>query len=235
MNTQQSAVALRIIIVAAVTGVDGDSLDQLSSFELPDGMLVSVVSGALYRLDKTSTAAASSAVGAVVAPGAGPGNFLALSGTGASASLAMQLNGTAALAGSAGFTTVANTWIALPAGTGFYFASAANVFTPSSSAGTLVYSGPDAAYRLTASATVESSTAADEVDLAIDTLSVLLGTTTFVGSAGATNAPATAPGAAVSTSIIRTLTAGETIQVLARSVGGHTLTVPHLNLIATPL
>jgi hypothetical protein len=238
MNTQKSAVALRLIIVAAITGVDGDSLDQLNSFELPDGMLVSVISqGALYRFELSSTATPSSTVGNVVAPAAGPGRFVLIpGGGGASAILSEQISGTALLAAAAAFAVVQNTWIAIPGGTGFYTAPTGGVFTPNSSTGTLTYAGPDASYRISATATIESGTAADEVDLAIDTLGTLAATTTFVPSAGVTNALATAPGASVSTSVIRTLHDGNVIQALVRNVtGAHNLTVPHLNLIASPL
>jgi len=239
MNTQKSAVALRLIIVAAITGVDGDSLDQLNSFELPDGMLVSVISNqALYRFDLTSIATPSSVVGAVVAPGAGPGNFILIpGGNGAAAILSEQISGTALLAAAASFPVTQNQWIAIPGGTGFYVATEnGGVFTPNPTTGILTYNGPDASYRLSATATVESATGADEVDVAIDTLSVLIGTTTFVSSAGVTNAPATAPGASVSTSVIRTLHNNNVVQVVVRNVSGaHNLTVPHLNLIASPL
>jgi hypothetical protein len=235
MTTQQSAVALRLTIVAAVTGVPGDSLDQLSSFELPDGALISVVGGALYRLDKSSTATPSSTIGVVVAPGAGPGNFLLLSGGDATTS-SIQMSGTALLAASSPFAVVQNTWIGLPSGGAFYTAPTGTIFTRDASAGTLTYNGPGGTYRLSLTATVESATAADEVDLAIDTTSSLVGTTAFVPWAGVTNAPATAPGISVSASVIVTIATGAVIRPVVRNVtGAHNLTVSHLNLIAAPL
>jgi hypothetical protein len=233
MNTQKSAVALRFTIVAAVTGVDGDSLDQLNSTELPDGALVQVVGGGLYRLDKLSTATASSAIGVVVAPGAGPGNFIFVTGGDAALS-SIEMAGTTTLAASASFPVVINQWTVIPSATGSYTAPADTIFSRDTAAGTLTYNGPGGVYRLSCSITVVSATPADEVDLAIDQ-GALVGTTTFVSNAGVTSAPA-APGAQLSTTILATLVTGTVIRPVVRNVtGAHNLTVTHLNLIASPL
>jgi hypothetical protein len=235
MNTQQSAVALRFIIVAALSGVDGDSLDQLSSHELPDGMLVSVLSTkAIYRLDKLSTL---TPVSGVVAPGAGPGRFIFFAGQLASP-FAMQVTGTAALSGATAETD--DTWIATPVGTNFYAASAPNgIWSVGLSSGIATYEGPSGMqYRVTVGATLASAVAAQSVEIASDRNGVLIGSTVFVGYAGVANvSPTTAGlGSYVQSTALITPAPGDTVQAIMRDTSAsNNITVSHLNMVITPV
>jgi hypothetical protein len=235
MNTQQAAVALRFIIVAAVTGVDGDSLDQLSSYELPDGMLVSVISTqAIYRLDKLSTLTPGIGGPAIVAPGAGPGNFLLQ--VGFDDLRAVQVTGTAALTGATAETD--DTWIALPAGSNFYALSdVSGFFSLNPTTGIVTYSGPPGRYKLSVKATIASAVAAQSVEIIPSVNGGFLGTTTYRGYAGIANVSPTTPGlgSQVSSDLITSLATADTVQAAARDTSAsNNITVSQLSLICSP-
>lgn len=235
MNTQNAAVALRFIIVAAVTGVPGDSLDQLSSYELPDGMLVSVIANqAIYRLDKSGTAATSGT--SVVSPGAGPGIFNYVTGTSGSP-LTAQVSGTASLTGTTAETD--DTWVNLPAGTGFYTSNDGDAWTVSTTSGILTYAGPSGRhFRVSVSATVASAVAGQSVEIASSVNAALVGTTTFVPSAGVANVSPTTVnlGSHVLSETLVGLNAGDTIAAIVRDTSAsNNITVSHMNMVILPV
>lgn len=237
MNTQQSAVALRFLIVAAVTGVDGDSLDQLITNQLPDGMLVSVLSNeGLYRLVKTSTDAAAGE--GVVVPAAGPGRFLLLElGVGASPFTA-QVSGTTNLTGATAETD--DTWIVMPVGTNFYTAAPLGAaWSVSLSSGIATYEGPAGkVFRVSADASLASAVAAQSVELAIDRNGQLTGTTSFVKYAGVANVSPTTVNLAsqLHSEALFTLNPGDVLAAIMRDTSAsNNITVSHMNMVLTPV
>lgn len=237
MNTQRSAVALRLIIVAAVTGVEGDSLDQLNTNELPDGMLVSVLSNeGLYRFVRTSTDIAAGA--GVVVPAAGPGRFLLLElGIGASP-FTVQVSGTTNLTGTTAETD--DTWIGTPVGTNFYTAAPlGDAWSVGLSSGIATYEGPAGkTFRVSVDATLASAVAAQSVELAIDRNTQLTGTTSFVKYAGVANVSPTTVnlGSHLHSEAIFTLNPGDVIAAIMRdTTASNNITVSHLNMVITPV
>lgn len=236
--SQLSSVALRVNIIAALTAVDGDSLDQINTGKYPDGAEFYVLSTkSLYRLDKTSTQAASASV---FVPNAGPGRFMLQPGSARSNTLAGGVNGTASLAAAGGFTVVQNTWVALTAGSAFYanlFPSAG--FSVVSTTGIMTYLGPTGqSYKVSLSASIASATASDTVELASTTNGALIGATTFVGAAAVADVSPTTAGemSCLSFNGVVTLAANDTIQAVVRNTtGANNLTVKHVSLVLTPL
>lgn len=237
MNTQKSAVALRFIIVSALTGVDGDSLDQLNTSELPDGALVSVIAGGgLYRLNKTSVATTLSP--GVIAAGSGPGAYVYVSGADTNP-FAVSANGTAALAAAAAFAEVGSTWIACPSGAGFYASGvASSLFTLNTTSGILTYAGPPKEFAVNVSATVAASVAGQSVELHPSVNGALIGTTTFAGAAGVANVPPTTAnlGTQLSSRLNVQIPTGATIQAIVRDTSAsNNIAVSHLSLHITAL
>ena len=78
----ESSVALRILGArATLLGADGDALENVITFDLPDGSLCWVTAAeAPYRLYKTSTLAANGTT--IIAPSAGPGRWIRDAGAG---------------------------------------------------------------------------------------------------------------------------------------------------------
>lgn len=233
MTTQQSAVALRLIIVADVTGVDGDSLDQLSSYELPDGMLVSVIATAsIYRLDKLSAQAATAGI---VVPGAGPGRFVFVNGLGASP-FATQVTGTVSLSGATAETD--DTWIALPSGSGFYSATGGG-WSVNTTTGVATYHGPPGLqFRVSVGATIASAVAAQSVEIASDRNGIFVGTTTFLGYAGVANVSPTTVGLGsyVHSELLITPAVGDTVNPIMRDTSAsNNITVSHVNMVIAPV
>lgn len=244
MTTQQSAIALRLIIVGelGVPSVSNpsDSLVAVNTSELPDGAQAFVLSTrSTYRLNKFST---QTAVGTAFVPAGnvGGGVWFFESGGDAVASnpFIYQATGTASLTGAQ--TPVLNTWIALPSGSGFYTSGIGNgVFSLNTSSGLITYDGPAGArYKASAIATLECGTAAQGMELAITQNGVLIGTTTYDGTAGGASAdPTTAGlGECISTSKLITIAStGDTLQAVMRNITGTgTLNATHLNLLLTP-
>lgn len=236
--TQLSSVALRVNIIAALTAVDGDSLDQINTSQYPDGAEFFVLSvKALYRLDKTSTQTASATV---IAPGGGLGRFMLQPGTARSSTLSGGVGGTASLAAAGGFTVVQNTWIALTAGSSFYvalFPSAA--FSVAVNTGIATYTGPAGqSYQVSMSASIASATASDTVELAATPNGALIGTTSFVSAAAVADVSPTTAGemSCLAYNGFLTLAAGDTIQPVVRNTtGANNLTVKHVSMVLTPL
>lgn len=230
MNTQRSSVALRSIIVAAVTGVPGDSLDEINSAQLPDGAEVFVVSqGSVFRLDKTSTVTPNAAV---IEPAGGPGRFIYQSGT--SGGDSFQFTGTANLTGTSAATD--DTWLALPSGANFYAQLAQSGFwTVSTTTGIATYAGPTARVKVTGVLTISSAVAAQAVEAAITVNQTLVGTTTADYVAASANVPPTTPGLAVQLMAQRfySLSEGDTVSLAFRTTSGsNNLTVSRVSLIA---
>lgn len=236
--TQLSSVALRVNIIAALTAVDGDSLDQINSSQYPDGAEFFVLSTkALYRLDKTSTQTASATV---IASNGGPGRFMLQPGGARSNTLAGGMGGTAALAAAGGFTVVASTWIALTAGSSFYVALfPSSAFSVAVNTGILTYTGPaSASYKVSLSASIASATASDTVELAATVNGALIGTTSFVSSAAAADVSPTTAGemSCLAYNGFMTLAAGDTLQPVVRNTtAGNNLTVKHVSMTLAPL
>lgn len=235
-NTQRTPPALRFVIVSAVTGVPGDSLDQLNSAPYPDGSLFSVaITGAIYRLDKTSTAAAQEI--AIVAPLAGPGRFVYVTG-GSTNPVIHQTTGTAALAASAAFAETANTWTAFPSGANFYVSTVPGLFTLNTTTGIVTYNGAsEGTFRISLSATLSSATAAQAIELAPSISGAHIGTGDFIGHAGVANVPPTTAnlGIELSSSLVTGFSHGDTIQAIAKDdTGSNNITVSRLNLIIAP-
>lgn len=234
--TQLSSVALRVNIIAALTAVDGDSLDQINSSQYPDGAEFFVLSTkALYRLDKTSTQTASATV---IASNGGPGRFVLVSAR--SNTLAGGMGGTASLAAAGGFTVVASTWIALTAGSSFYVALfPSSAFSVAVNTGILTYTGPaSASYKVSLSASIASATASDTVELAATVNGALIGTTSFVSSAAAADVSPTTAGemSCLAYNGFMTLAAGDTLQPVVRNTtAGNNLTVKHVSMTLAPL
>jgi hypothetical protein len=228
-NTQQSAVALRVTIVAAVTGVTGDSLDQINSSKFPDGAEFFVLSNrSLYRLNKADTTPPVGAL--VVKPDGGTGNFILVPGGGGLVSgLTEQIAGTAAFTASGSFAVVQNTWIQIQAGANFYVATqVSDAFTVNTTTGYLSYVGPTGArFRVTASVSLASATAADLMNFAVTQNLALVGTTTDLVTRAACNADPTTPGLASQLTFtgIFTLTNADALAAVVRNVtGAHNLT-----------
>lgn len=233
-NTQRAAVALRFTIVAAVTGIPGDSLDQLNSSQLPDGALVWVVSAqALYALNKTSTAAADSVIGAVVAPLNSPGRFVYVSG--GHNALAAQFTSTGSISGTTAETQ--NTWVALPSGTNFYQSAPIGNFTLNTTTGVATYNGPSQRFLYTGVITVASAVAAQALEVALSLNGAFIGATTTILSAGAAGVPPTTANLPVqiTTSAFIGMAAGNTIQLIARDdTASNNITISRASLTAIP-
>ncbi len=245
MTTQQSAVALRLIIVGelgtpSVTD-PGDSLVGVNTSELPNGCQAYVLSlNAIYRLHKFSTQAA---VGTAFVPAGNLNGGVWFFESGGDATgenpFIYQATGTASLTGASGAVTQ-NQWIALPDGTDFYASGMANgVFAVNTASGVVTYTGPaNARFKASAIATMECGTAAQGMELAITQNGALIGTTTFDGTAGGASAdPTTASlGECISTSKIITIAStGDTLQAVMRNITGTgTLNATHLNLLLSP-
>ena len=240
-NLQNFPPALRFIIVSAVTGVEGDSLDQLSSFELPDGCLISVAAtGSLYRFVLGSTATATVGT-SIVLPPAGPGAFEILVNT---TSPGFQMNGSALLAASAAYAETDNTWVATPSGTGFYALGAASgLFTLDTATGIVTYNGPPnpevgTVFRVKIQATISASVAGQSVEIAPSLNGSFIGTTSFIGYAGVANvSPTTANlGSQIATEGFYQLGGGNTLQAIVRDTSAsNNITVSHISLIISPV
>lgn len=232
-DTQRSAVALRFIIVAAVSSPVEDSLAGLGTAELPQGAECFVTATrSVYRLDKPSTVTPI-ADGSVVAAKNG-GNWILFGG--ALDPRVTQAVGTASLASSGAFAVVQNTWIGMPSGSGFYAPepAASGSFTLATGTGILTYNGPAWRYRVTATATVASATSADNIELAISPTPTIIGGTTFQDTAGSIFVAATT-GEQITTSRVLGLANGDTLQAAVRNLtGAHNLTVSHLNITLQP-
>jgi hypothetical protein len=233
-NTQRAAVATRISIVAAVTGVLGDSLDQLNPAKLPNGALIVIATtGAVYRYSLTSTATASTPLGNVILPATGVGRFIYVSG-GSVDPRSVQVTGTASLTGATAETD--DTWIATPSGTGFYIGTTTVSMPISTTTGIITYVGPTQQYKVTLSATLASAVAAQSLELAISVDGAFIGTTTALNDSAVANVPPTTAGLAISMTTQRlvTLVSGQTLQAIMRDTSAsNNITLSKLNLIAT--
>lgn len=233
-NTQRAAVALRYTIVSAVTGIPGDSLDQLNTAKMPDGALVFAVNrAALYYLDKSSTATANSSVGAVVAPLGGPGRFIYLNG--ATNPFAAQFTSTGSLTGTTAET--ANTWIALPAGTNFYQSGPDGDFTLNTTTGIATYNGPTQRFRVTSSISIASAVVAQQVEVALSVGGGFIGTSTTIPSAGSASVPPTTVNLPIqiTSNVILSLANADTLQVIVRDdTASNNITVSRMNTVVTP-
>lgn len=233
-NTQRAATALRLTIVAAVSGVPGDSLVDLNSAKLPNGGLIVIAStGAIYRYSATSTATANPSLGNVITPPNGVGRYIFVSG-GASDPRSIQVTGTAALLASAAFAATQNTWAAFPTGANFY-ASTAGIWTVNTTTGVAIYSGPAQQFRILATATVSSATAAQSMELALSLDGASIGGTGGLSEAGIASAPPTTAGLQIelTTQRLVTVPSGSSIQPIVRNTGGsNNISVDALSLIA---
>lgn len=239
MTTQQSAVALRVLIVGEVgypsVTDPSNSLAGLNTAELPDGASAFVVAtGAVYRLHKASTQAG---IGnsVFVPPSGGPGCWFYESG--GDSLFNFQETGTASLTGAQVMTV--NQWAQLPSGSGFYQTSSSGTpFSQSSTSGVVTYTGPNKRFRVRATATLSCATAAQALELAITQNDFLIGTTTFDGTAGAASAdPTTANlGITVVTEKVVILANNDAVRPVMRNTTatpGNT-NATHLNLVISP-
>jgi hypothetical protein len=234
MNTQRSAVALRFIIVSAVSGVDGDSLDQLNSAQIPDGAYVSIAStGVLYRYSLSSTASTTNNGGAVVAPPNGVGRYIIqLSSSGDPRNV--QVTGTAALTGATSVTD--DTWIATPSGANFYAAANEGAWTGNTTTGLATWSGPVTQILARGIASLASSVAAQSLELAFSLNGAGIGTTGAFNDSAVASVPPTTAGLAISlvTQRIVTVGPGSTLQLMMRDTSAsNTITLSKLNVILT--
>lgn len=234
-NTQRAATAVRLTIIGTLTGVPGDSLDQLNPSKLPNGAVIMVAdTGALYRYSLTSTATASTSLGLVIATPTGIGRYIFIAGGVADPS-SVQVTGTAGLLGSAAFAVVQNTWIALPSGANFY-AGTASVWTPNTTTGIMLYQGPPRQFRIMASATVSSATAAQAMELALSLDGAVIGSTGASSDAGVASVPPTTANLQIElvTQRLVTVPNGSTIQPILRNTSGsNNVSVDLVNMIAT--
>lgn len=232
LNTQRAAVALRHTIVASVTGIPGDSLDQLNTSKMPNGALVFVVStGGLFYLDKTSTLTATGS-GAVVAPGAGPGRFIYMSGL--SNPFGAQFTSTGGLTGVTAETQ--NTWIALPSGTNFYQSGPDGDFTLNTTTGVATYNGPSRRFHVTASVSIASAVVSQQMEVAISAGGAFIGTTTTLPSAGSASVPPTTVGLAIqiTSDLILSIGPGSTLQTIVRDdTASNNITISRMNMVVT--
>jgi hypothetical protein len=245
-DTQRAAVALRNIIVGSLGVVDStdpsDSLDGVNTTELPNGALAYVLTngGGTYRLNKLNSTTAQTVDGSVIAPLAGPGRWFFVGNSIGSDPRVAQSQGGVGLQSSSSFAVVQDTWIALPSGSNFYgFGRQSSYWTLDTTTGVYTYTGPTgAAFLMTAQATVASATAAEVIEFALMTGSgSVIGTTTFVGSAGRTTVDTTtvALGAQLTTQRSQGMTTGDTFFGAVRNrSGAHNLTVTQYNLIIQP-
>ncbi len=243
MDTQRAAVALRTIIVGFVgapvdAGEFGDSLVGINTETYPDGAQAFVLSNqGSYRLSKTTVVDATSSLGSIVKPAAGPGAWLIAPGYGDRRTL--NVTGTSALVGQA-VTPTQDLWNATPAGSNFYATGlVSDVFTTDLSTGIAQYLGPDdSRFLVTVTCSIASATAADAVELGLTQNGDLLGLNTFLGQAAAASCPPTIVGLSVSINSTQefTLQNGDSLQAIVRNrTGAHALTVSHLNLVVSPL
>jgi len=154
---------------AALLGTGSeDSLQNVNTYELPNGALCWVVSNAtLYRLDRASTSA--SAPDAVIVPAAGPGRWFALSGSAALTEARMSMFQPAEIAI---LTGEANVWQALTAAGSYAVQTAVAAFwSINATTGVATYSGPPQIYHFAAAlnATVDATaTVQIQVGLTVD-------------------------------------------------------------------
>ncbi len=233
MNTQRSSAALRLLIVAAVSGVEGDSLNQLNSSELPDGAEVFVISTrSVYRLNKTSTVVANATT--VIAPNGGPGRFVYESGAGGSN--AFLVNGTASLTGATAVTD--DIWVNPPSGTNFYAqGSVSGFWSVSTTTGLCTYTGPNQVVKATAIITVASAVAAQALELAVTADQALVGTSTADYSAAVANVHPTTAGLAiqlVTQKFVTMIDAGTLGIAIRDTSASNNITVSRVSLLIEP-
>ncbi len=183
MNTQRAAVALRQIIVGALTSPHGDSLQGINTHPLPDGAEAYVTATrATYRLNKSLTPSVTDLSPALINPSAGPGVWV-LQGSSATSWSGAEIFGNEDFS-AATAVPVLNTWRALPSGSALYEASAAGspAWELDPDTGILTYSGAPAVYEITASAACysvgEGSGLSDLIDLTVSQNGDWIGATT---------------------------------------------------------
>lgn len=234
MTDQNSAVALRTLIVSALTGVDGDSLDQVNTSKLPNGATVYVnATKKLYRLAKSSELTIPSGSSSIVQPDGGPGQFILANG----AQAAGQAIQTAALTGATAGTD--DTWAATPAGANFYAQVGDGLFTVAPDTGVFIYRGPDGS-RVLAEVllSVASAVASQSFEVCFTINGFLIGTTTAQPFAGVANVSPTTAGLVSQISCKQTLSLneGDTFQPVIRDTSAsNNFTVSRVNVTAIPL
>ncbi len=171
MTTYLSDPSLRFIIFDALEG-EG-SLSTYNTSKSPNGARAFVNdNGVLYQFYKFSSAVADGST--VIAPGGGPGRWIAVASEGSSSPFNAQAlsNGTVSTG-----AVVANTWAAI-GDLSYSLITDGDLFSINATTGVVTYTGPDATYFFTATFTC-SAGGPLEIEAAVSSQAtgVLLGTT----------------------------------------------------------
>jgi len=232
---------------ASVPG-DGNSLENLTITDLPDGALVWVTAEkSFYRLDKTSLFAP---LGAVVAPAiivpfgdaSQPGRWFQIPNALTNSSLGGDVLLTASGEGQVLLAPTLNTWVALASGSAFYTSEiTSSLWTLDASTGILTYHGVSPArytFRGYISAAVNTGTAS-ELDFTVDINGAVVGTTTLVPSSGDQFTANSAKSIAISFEHVAQISQGTAIRAAIRNRTTGTpqpdITITRMHLVALPV
>ena len=236
MTDRLAAAELRLLSPRALvlgTG-DEDSLQNVNTYELPNGALCWVVSNAtLYRLDRASTSA--SAPDAVIVPAAGPGRWFALSGNAVLSEARMSMFQPAALA--VVIATI-NVWVALPGAGSYAVQTAASAFwSINATTGVATYSGPPMVYHFNAAlnlAAGESAAVTAEMALTVNGEDIATANVRDLAERVAVSTTTSFSGVAIANEIV--LVPTDTVQLIARNTtGAEDLIAAGVQIIGIPV
>jgi len=226
MTDLLAAVAYRLLAPRATGGTipgSGDDLKNVVTTDLPNHAMCWAAINTLLQLDKNNNASAElilpSGEPVIIVPNSGPGRWVAIAGRGAtgfSQEMYSTVSGTPTGQGVATWVQLGNlTWNAV-------YLPASSLWV-ASNIGVLTYSGPPGRFQASANITViQTVDQAAEVDFYIDKNSAFIGSTTTLeeASKSGTSPSAQAISTQISTSVLRDMVSGDTLQMTFRVLNG---------------
>ena len=210
---------------------DADSLQNVNTFELPNGSLCWVIANeTLYRLDKTST----SNIGTIV-PIAGPGRWIPLAGNGVGLILAHSGEAVLTTPGVVGLAVISD-WSNLDSLGAVFIGNNGADFTLNATGGVLTYNGLSGKwYKLTLELSAGEAGAGPSIyETAIDINGALLPAVSTPNAARETLSATSQQ--TMATSVFVQLTANDQIRVLVRNISDTTgMVVVYVHLHAVPI
>ena len=214
----QAGIGLRIVQVAAATGVPGDDLETMIVNELPDGAFAfAVATQTLYALDKYSALTVASPT---ILTAVGGGRWIAQN-SGLSVLYGAFVNLVVATGTPTTGALVQSTWTALPSATSQYASVGSSaVWSAATASGILTYSGPTRAFLVMGQISGLGAGTTTNYGFSVSrSNAAIIGTTTDQNMEGQAESEAAADKINMSFfGVLTALTAGQTIQGAVRNL-----------------